>query len=57
MYTEPDHWGAYVYPAMVPQYDLLAMHLGYSMATEPWDEHPDEWTLVTFTRPAEVSSD
>lgn len=31
--------------ALVPQLDLLAMHLGYKMITEPWEESP-EWVLV-----------
>lgn len=44
-------WQRYVYPAMLPQYDLLAMHHGLVMESEPWDEHPDEWTLITFRRP------
>lgn len=39
----------YVGPALVPQLDLLAMHLGYRLETEPWDEHPDEWVLARFT--------
>lgn len=34
--------------ALVPQ--LIAMHFGYRMEAEPWDEHPDEWSYVTFTR-------
>jgi hypothetical protein len=47
---KPATWQSYVYPGMVPQYDLLAMEQGYTMTSEPWDEHPDEWVLVTFTR-------
>ena len=43
-------WDGYVYPEMVPQYDLLAMHHGFTMHAEPWAEHPDEWVWVTFTR-------
>lgn len=43
-------WSNYIYPDMVAQYDLLAMHYGYKMEAEPWDEHPDEWVFVTFTR-------
>lgn len=43
-------WQAYVVPEMVPQYDLLAMHHGFTMQSEPWDEHPDDWVLVTFTK-------
>lgn len=50
-------WANYVYPAMVPQYDLLAMHHGFVMTAEPWAEYPDEWVLVTFTRPEEVVTD
>lgn len=41
---------AYVEPALLPQLDLAAMHFGYRIETEPWDEHPDEWVLVSFTR-------
>jgi hypothetical protein len=37
----------YVVPDIVPQLDLAAMHFGYHMTTEPWDEHN---TLVHFTR-------
>lgn len=47
---KPEEWEAYVAPAMIPQYDLLAMHYGYKMESEPWDEHPDEWTLVRFVK-------
>lgn len=39
----------YVAPALIPQLDLVAMHRGWSIKHEPWDEHPDEWTLATFT--------
>lgn len=42
----------YAEPALVPQIDLSAMRYGYTMTSEPWDEHPDEWTLVTLTRSA-----
>ena len=37
-------------PGLVPQLDLVAMENGLNMTTEPWDEHPDEWVLVTFSR-------
>lgn len=47
-------WAAYVFPEMVPQYDLLAMDNGFLMESEPWDEFPDEWVLVTFTKAGEV---
>lgn len=47
----PPEYSAYVYPALVPQLDLLAMHHGYTMVSEPWEDHPDDWTLVTFSRP------
>lgn len=43
-------WSTYVVPDMVAQYDLLAMHHGFTMKAEPWDEHPDDWVLVTFTK-------
>jgi hypothetical protein len=39
----------YVVPELVPQLDLLAMRHGFKLTAEPWDEHPDEWTFVTFT--------
>lgn len=41
---------SYEPPALVPQFDLLAMHCGYRLTSEPWDEHPDDWSLVTFTK-------
>jgi len=44
-------WANYVYPAMLPQYDLLAMHYGFEMTSEPWSEAPDEWVLVILSRP------
>lgn len=40
----------YVDPRVIPQLDLIAMHHGFTIEHEPWDEHPDEWTLVTLTR-------
>lgn len=47
----------YVAPELVKQLDLAAMHRGYVLTSEPWDEHPDEWTLVTLVRrPAEDPS-
>jgi hypothetical protein len=38
----------YVPPELVPQLDLIGMRHGYKLIAEPWDEHPDEWTLITF---------
>ena len=43
---------SYEPPPLVPQLDLIAMRYGYTMTEEPWDEHPDEWTLVTLVRTA-----
>lgn len=40
----------YVPTPLVPQLDLLAMRHRYRMTAEPWDEHPDEWTFVTFKK-------
>jgi hypothetical protein len=51
----PEVGPTYVASALVPQLDLAAMHRGYSMTAEPWDEYPDEWTLVTLRRTAEQS--
>lgn len=50
--NKDDGWpiAQYVPPPLVPQLDLLAMRHGWNITSEPWDEHPDEWTLVTFTR-------
>lgn len=41
----------YVPSPLVPQIDLLAMHEGLTMAAEPWEDYPDEWTQVTLSRP------
>lgn len=43
----------YVRTETMPQYDLLAMHEGYSMKAEAWEEYSDEWTHVVFTRDGE----
>lgn len=40
----------YAPPNLVRQLDLAAMWHGWTMTSEPWDEHPDEWTLLRFTR-------
>jgi hypothetical protein len=40
----------YAEPNMQAQYDLLAMHHGYTLVSTPWDEHSDEWALMKFTR-------
>lgn len=40
----------YVNSLIVPQLDLLAMHCGYVFKAQPWEDRPDEWTLVSFTR-------
>lgn len=42
----------YVHTSIVPQLDLVAMRHGYTMTSEPWQDHPDQWTLVTLTIPA-----
>lgn len=39
----------YASPASVPQIDLVALKHSFTMTSEPWDEYPDEWTLVTLT--------
>lgn len=39
-----------VEPTLAPQLDLVAMQHGYAMTHEPWEPHPDEWVLATFTR-------
>ncbi len=51
MQHEPeDVWAHYVAPDLIAQLDLIAMRHGWTLTHEPWDEHPDEWTLATFTR-------
>jgi hypothetical protein len=47
---EPDELQTYTYPALCGQLDLIAMDAGYTVEFEPWEDHPDEWTLATFTR-------
>lgn len=47
---EPLHVETYVPTPLTPQVDLLAMRFGYRFESEPWDEHPDEWTRVEFTK-------
>lgn len=39
---------SYEPPELLSQLDLLAMHHGYEMTSEPWEQAPDEWALVTF---------
>ena len=38
----------YVDSSLVPQLDLVAMRHRYTMTVEPWEEHPDDWSFVTF---------
>lgn len=45
----------YVDPESLPQYDLMAMNYGYSMESEPWDDHPDEWALLKLTKITEAT--
>lgn len=44
------YYSDYVIPEMVRQYDLIAMEQGFKMDAEPWDEKPDEWIRLTFSR-------
>ena len=41
-------YAIYVEPELIPQLDLLAMHEGWTLKSEPWEDAPDEWTLATF---------
>jgi hypothetical protein len=35
---------------LVPQLELIAMNRGFPvMVAEPWEQHPEEWTFVTFS--------
>ncbi len=40
----------YVEPGLLPQLDLIAMRHGWTMTSEPWGDHPDEWTRVSFEK-------
>lgn len=53
-HVRPPFHEAYVHTVNVPQIDLAAMHHGYRMESEPWDEHPDEWTHIRLTRATDV---
>ena len=46
--------GWWVPSPVVPQLDLLAMHHGYTLTAEPWDEYPEEHTYVSFAKAASV---
>lgn len=47
---KPETLTQVVDPGVVPQLDLIAMRRGYTMKSEPWEDHPDEWAFVTFER-------
>lgn len=49
--TQYEQW---IEPALVPQLDLLAMHLGWKLTAEPWEDHPDEWVLARFVKAEEA---
>lgn len=35
---------------LMPQLELIAMHHGFPVVqVVAWEEHPDEWSVVTFT--------
>jgi len=42
--------GVSLRPADMPQVDLIAMKHGYGVASEPWNDAPDDWLLVDFMR-------
>lgn len=46
----PDSLREYVNPDLIPQLDLLAMELGYTLTTTPHDEF---WHLATFAEAIE----
>jgi hypothetical protein len=39
-----------VHTLLVPQLELIAMNHGYLAKSEPWEQEPDLWSFVTFTR-------
>lgn len=47
-------WSATIIPEMEQQYDLLAMHHGFTMECKPWPLAPTEWLFVRFTRMTET---
>lgn len=36
--------------SLVDQLDLVAMRYGYTLESIPWNEYPDEWSMVTLER-------
>lgn len=51
----PDEVERTVHAGLLPQLDLIAMEHGYMLASQPWDEAPDEWAFARFVKVAEVS--
>ena len=49
--------GWYVPSELVPQLDLLAMHHELKLTAEPWEDHPDEWTHVSFVPLAHLAAE
>lgn len=47
---QPAMFEQYVPSELVPQLDLLAMHHGYTMESEPWRDHPEDWTWVAMRK-------
>jgi hypothetical protein len=41
-----------IHTPSLPQAELIAMSHGYLMAAEPYEDAPEEWSMVTFTVPA-----
>jgi hypothetical protein len=47
---------AVIPPADMPQVDLIAMQHGYTVTYDPWQDAPDDWAAVTFSRTGEPPS-
>lgn len=62
-HAKPERHVLWAHPDDIAQLDLIAMRHGYSLTTEPWDEHPDEHVecvllrLTADTDPTEQSDD
>ena len=49
-HAKPERHVLWAHPNDVAQLDLIAMRQGYTLTTEAWDEHPDEWVEAVLLR-------
>lgn len=53
LHAKPEEFNTFEYPEMIPQFDLLAMHEGYTMKVTPWVEYPEDWVELEFKKISE----